>query len=146
MLAVEGDAGERRAGLALARRWRSSSRRGAGSSSPSSKSTVRENRADSRRSATLRMRSSERPGDADLRPVPRDSPEVCSRAALEAKVVTTTPGPSPRRHLVEPARTVASEPDGSPVKTLVESQTMARTPWSPIARSPSSRIGLPICG
>ena len=55
-------------------------------------------------------------------------PKVCSRAALEAKVVTSTrPLASPTTRS-RSARTLPSEPEGLSLNTLVESQTSARIP------------------
>ena len=45
-----------------------------------------------------------------------------------------------------PWRTPSSEPDDASWKTLVESQTKASTPASPIARSSASVEGSPSCG
>ncbi len=75
-----------------------------------------------------------------------DRPKVCSRAALEAKVVTSTLPFAAATTSSSPPRTVASEPEGSALKTLVESHTIASTPSSPIAFSASSLVGAPICG
>ena len=61
-------------------------------------------------------------------------PIVCSRAAFEAKVVTSTRPLASATLAQQPAWTLSSEPDGLSWKTLVESHTSASTPSSPIAR------------
>ena len=94
------------------------------------------------------MRSSERPATHICRPVSRaTSPNVCRRATLLAKVVTSTRLPecfwtSSRR----PLNTAPSEPLGEGLNTLVLSQTSARTPSSPISVNSSSVAGSPIMG
>ena len=137
LVLVEGDPGERRAALALAAggddhhvapRQRHRRRRNRSS---------RESRSDSRRSsATRRMRSSERPATQTWRPV--SCGDLAER--LQPRGVGGEGGDehpalgrrrSPRRG---PSRTAASEPEASSWKTLVESQTRASTPSSPIAR------------
>ena len=97
--------------------------------------------------ATLMMRSSERPATHKARPVSSaTSPSVWSRAALEAKVVTSTRPRALATVSIRPVRTVLSEPDASALNTLVESQTSTSTPLSPIAVSCSAEAGLPITG
>ena len=74
------------------------------------------------------------------------SPSVCSRAALDAKVVTSTrPRASPTIR-ARSARTPPSLPDSVGLNALVESQTSASTPSSPIAVSASALAGVPITG
>ena len=93
------------------------------------------------------IRSSDRPVTHSLRPVSCATlPSVDSRAALDAKVVTTT-RPRARATLsASPLRTLASLPDGSVLKALVESHTSTSMPRLPIAVSSSGVEGLPITG
>ena len=82
-----------------------------------------------------------------LRPVSRaTSPSVCSRAAFDAKVVTTTRPRALAIASASPRRTVLSDPEASVLKTLVESHTSTSMPLSPIAASASGLVGLPITG
>ena len=62
---------------------------------------------------------------------------VCSRAALDAKVVTSTRPFAASTWARSPAWTLSSDPDGSGWNTLVESHTNASTPSSPIRVSTS---------
>ena len=93
------------------------------------------------------IRSSERPATHNCRPVSRaTSPSVTSRAALDAKLVTTTrPRALPTTSSI-PRRTSASEPDACLLKMLVESQINASTPASPIATRSASVAGFPSSG
>src|SRR3546814_5084273 len=70
------------------------------------------------------MRSSERPATQSLRPTAlATSPKVCRRAALEAKVVTSTLPFAPLIVLISPSRTSPSEPLASGLKTRSEEHT-----------------------
>ena len=66
---------------------------------------------------------------------------VLSRAALDAKVVISTRPVALATCSRSPSWTPASDPDGSSWKTLVESQTKASTPSSPIRVSVSELGG-----
>ena len=82
-----------------------------------------------------------------LRPVSlATSPSVTSRAAFDANVVTTTRPRALATVSASPLRTLASEPDASVLKMLVESHTSTSTPLSPIALSSSADAGLPMIG
>jgi len=64
-------------------------------------------------------------------------PIVCSRAAFDAKVVTSTRPLAFFTCARRPSCTPSSDPDGLSWKTLVESHTNASTPSSPIMVSVS---------
>ena len=82
-----------------------------------------------------------------LRPVSRaTSPSVTRRAALEAKVVTSTRPLARPTTSAMPWRTLDSEPEASALKTLVESQTRTSTPASPITVICSAVAGEPMIG
>src|SRR3546814_11198905 len=89
------------------------------------------------------MRSSERPATQRLRPVARaTSPNVWSRAAFEAKVVTTTRPFAAPTAATRPARRSPSLPDASELKPLVVSPPSTSTPSSPIAVHAAAVAGL----
>lgn len=88
-----------------------------------------------------------RPSTTILRPAARPaSASVFSRATFEAKVVATTIPSAPRISASIGSASVASERPGWGENTLVESQVIASTPASPIARKAPSSKGSPTTG
>ena len=71
---------------------------------------------------------------------------VCSRAAFDAKVVTSTRPRALATCSAMPLWTPSSDPEAASWKTLVESHTKARTPSSPIWVSTSGLDASPSTG
>src|SRR3546814_694514 len=94
--------------------------------------------------ALVMIRSRERPATQSVRPISFATwPNVCKRAAFEAKVVTSTRFFAPVITSSKPAWTSPSDPLSSGLKTLVLSHTSASTPSSPIAVRCSGVDGSP---
>jgi hypothetical protein len=71
---------------------------------------------------------------------------VWSRAAFDANDVTITRPLALLITSISPENTSLSEPEASLLKMLVESQTSARIPSSPIAASSAGLDGWPMTG